>query len=416
MGTKAWVALAIVIGLGATNLAVAADWSVVPSITQKSEFNSNLNLTYAKPLSDYILSLQPAADFNYISEISQLQGHLGLNGQHYITNSNLDHIDQNYQINGKYQATPKLNLSLNSSYISDTTLSQELMTSGLTIGRSDRQSFIANPGVTYNISERLLGTINYNFNRVLYKLPQFTDYTNQQLGLTFNYLMKNEKTTLTNTNMVRAYLYPGSNIYKTLGVYLGGNHKFREDWELDLLAGININNSSFSTPTLAFTQLPFFVLVGNRIVPATLVTVVQDRVKHTKGTPFFSGSTTRRWTNLTVTAGFTRDQTPSAYGYVVNFTRFYVSSVYNFTERLVGTLGGAYSLSTQASQAGDQSYTYYNVTGRFAYQITEKFSITPGYQFTQYNAQYSGQSVSTSAHAHSAYVMLSYSYPIHYQK
>lgn len=416
MGTRAWVALAIFIGLGATNLAVAADWSLVPSITQKSEFNSNLNLTYTKPLSDYILSLQPVVDFNYITEISQLQGHLGLFGQHYLTNSNLDHIDQNYQINGKYQITPKVNLSLNSSYIVDSTLIQELLTSGLVIGRTPRQSFLASPGVTYNITERLLSTVNYNFNRVLYQSPQFTDYTNQQLGLTFNYLMKNERTTLTNTNIVRAYLYPGSNIYKTLGIYLGGNHKFREDWELNLLGGMNINNSSFNTQVLSVTQLPFFVLVGNRIVAPTLVTVVQKRVKHTKGTPFFTGSTTRRWTNLSVTAGFTRDQSPTAYGYVVNFTRFYASLSYNFTERLIGTLGGAYSLSTQASQAGVQSNNYYNVTAQFAYQITEKFSVTPGYQFSQYNNLTPGQSASQSAQAHSAYVMLSYSYPIHYQK
>ncbi len=107
---KGWMGVAILLSLGAANLAVAADWSVVPSVTQKSEFNSNINLTYYSPISDYIFTLTPAADFNYTTEITQLQGHLGLSGQHYITNSNLDHIDQNYQINGKYQATPKVNL------------------------------------------------------------------------------------------------------------------------------------------------------------------------------------------------------------------------------------------------------------------------------------------------------------------
>jgi Putative beta-barrel porin 2 len=400
MGTRTWVGLAIIMSLWAANLAVAADWSLVPSVTQKSEFNSNLNLTFTNPISDYIFTLAPAADFNYKTEITQLQGHVGLSGQHYITNSNLDHIDQNYQINGKYQATPKVNLSFNSSYIVDTTLLEELLASGLVIGRSPRTSVLANPGMTYNITERLSSTINYNFTRVLYQAPQYIDYTTHQMGLAFNYLLRNERTTLTNTNIVRETLYPGGNSYKTLGFYLGANHKFRENWEFNLLGGMNINKSDFATQVLDLSQFPFFI------------SVQQKRVTHTKGTPYFNVSTTRRWTNLSVTAGFSRDQSPSAYGYVTNFTRIYASLGYTFTERLTGTLGGSYSLSTQASQANNLDYNYYNVTAQLAYKITEKLSVTPGYRFSQYDNVTAGQ----SAQAHSAYVMLNYTYPIHYQK
>ena len=400
MGTRTWVGLAIIMSLWAADLAVAADWSLVPSVTQKSEFNSNLNLTFTNPISDYIFTLTPAADFNYNTEITQLQGHLGLSGQHYLTNSNLDHIDQNYQINGKYQATPKVNLSLNTSYIVDTTLLEELLTSGLVIGRSPRTSFLANPGMTYNITERLSSTINYNFTRVLYQAPQYTDYTTHQMGLTFNYLLRNERTTLTNNNIVRETLYPGGNSYKTLGVYLGANHKFTENWEFNLLGGMNINKSDFATQVQDFSQFPFFI------------SVVQKRVKHTKGTPYFNVSTTRRWTNLSLTAGFSRDQSPSAYGYVINFTRIYASLGYTFTERLTGTLGGSYSLSSQASQTNNLDYNYYTVTAQLAYKITEKLSVTPGYRFSQYDDVTGGR----SAQAHSAYVMLNYTYPIHYQK
>ena len=400
MGTKTWVGLAIIMSLWAADLAVAADWSLVPSVTQKSEFNSNVNLAFTNPTSDYIFTLTPAADFNYNTEITQLQGHLGLSGQHYLTNSNLDHIDQNYQINGKYQATPKVNLSLNTSYIVDTTLLQELLTSGLVIGRSPRTSILANPGMTYNITERLSSTINYNFTRVLYQASQYTDYTTHQMGLTFNYLLSNERTTLINNNIVRETLYPGGNSYKTLGVYLGANHKFTENWEFNLLGGMNINRSDFGTQVEDLSQFPYFT------------SVVQKRVKHTKGTPYFNVSTTRRWTNLSLTAGFSRDQTPSAYGYVTNFTRIYASVGYTLTERLTGTLAGSYSSSSQASQTNNLDYNYYTVTALLAYKITEKLSVTPGYRFSQYDDVTGGR----SAQAHSAYVMLNYTYPIHYQR
>lgn len=400
MGTITWVGLAIIMSLWAAVLAVAADWSLVPSVTQKSEFNSNVNLAFTNPTSDYIFTLTPVADFNYKTEITQLQGHLGLSGQHYLSNSNLDHIDQNYQINGKYQATPKVNLSLNTSYIVDTTLLQELLTSGLVIGVSPRTSFLANPGMTYNITERLSSTINYNFTRVLYQAPQYTDYTTHQMGLTSNYLLSNERTTLTNNNIVRETLYPGGNSYKTLGVYLGANHKFTENWELNLLGGMNINKSDFGTQVEDLSQFPYFT------------SVVQKRVKHTKGTPYFNVSTTHRWTNLSLTGGFSRDQTPSAYGYVLNFTRIYASLGYTLTERLTGTLGGSYSSSSQASQTNNLDYNYYTVTALLAYKITEKLSVTPGYRFSRYDDVTGDR----SAQAHSAYVMLNYTYPIHYQK
>jgi hypothetical protein len=399
MGTGTWGGVVLCVCLGAANLAVAADWSLVPSVTQKSEFNSNINLSY-NPVSDYIFTLAPALDFNYTTAITQLQGHLGLSGEHYLTNSNLDHIDQNYQINGKYQATPKINLSLNTSYIVDTTLLDELLASGVVIGRTPRTAFLANPGMTYNITERLSSTVAYNFSRVLYQAPQYTDYTTHQLELTFKYLLNNEKTTLANTNIVRETLYAGDNTYKTLGVYLGANHKFRENWEFNLLGGMNINRSNFDTQVVDSSEFPFFMLVKHQ------------RVQSTKGTPFFNVSTTRRWTNLRVSGGFTRDQVPSAYGDVTNFSRVYASLAYAFTERLTGSLEGDYSLSTGASQSNSQNYGYYSANAQLAYKVTEKLSVTPGYRFSQYDYSTSGM----SAHGHSAFVLLNYAYPFHYQK
>jgi len=386
--------------LWAADLAAAADWSLVPTVTQQSEFNSNLNLAFTNPTSGYIFTLTPAADFNYKTEITQLQGHLGLSGQHYLDNANLDHIDQNYQINGKYKATARVNLSLNTSYIVDTTLLQELLTSGLVIGRSPRTSILANPGMTCDITERLSSTVNYNFSRVLYQAPQFTDYTTHQMGLNFNYKLSNERTTLTNNNTVRETLYPEGNSYKTLGIYLGANHNFTENWEFNLLGGLNINKSDFGTQVEDLSQFPYFT------------SVAQKRAIHTKGTPYFSVSTTYRWTNVQITGGFSRDQSPSAYGYVVNFTRLYASLGYTVTERLTGTLAGSYSVSSQASQTDNLDYNYFTVTALLAYKITENLSVTPGYRFSQYD----DLTGTRSAQAHSAYVMFSYTYPIHYQK
>jgi lysozyme family protein len=405
MGHKAWgLGLVILMCLGVVHMAGAADWSIVPTITQRSEFDSNLNMSPTNVLSDYILSLQPAADFNYTTETSQLTGHIGLLGQHYISHSVLDHIDQNYQINGRYQATPKVNLSLASSYISDTTLLQELITSGLVIGRTPRQAIFASPGVTYNITERLLATANYTFNRVLYQSSQYTDYTSHQAGLNFTYLLSNEKTTLISNNIVRESLYAGGNNFKSIGIYVGLSHRFTERWDANIMSGANISFFSFNTQVLNTSLFPFFIQVP---------TLNRQRISESNVTPYVSASTTYRWTKLSATAGFSIDQQPSAYGAVYQVDRLYASVGYNFTERLSGSLSGSFSLSNQTSQNLNSEYNYYNVSPSLTYRITERLSVSPGYSFA--NAS-SLSSTGSAAHNHLAWIQFSYSYPIHYQK
>jgi len=402
MGTRAWgFGLVLVISLGLVRPAGAADWSIVPSITQRSEFNSNLNLSPTDVLSDYIFSLQPAADFSHTTEISQLTGHLGLFGQHYITHDNLDHIDQNYQINGRYQATPKVNFSLNSSYISDTTLLQELQTSGLVIGRTPRQAVYASPGITYNLTERLLAQANYNFNRVLYQASQFTDYTSHQAGLNFTYLLKNERTSLISNNIVRETLYSGGNTFKSIGIYLGVTHRFSERWDVNLMSGANINFFSFDTQVLGFPQFPYFTQIKTK------------RVEESNVSPFINASTSYRWTNLNASVGVSANQQPSAYGAVYQVYQLTASVQYNFTERMRGSLTGSYSLSNQTGQSINSQYNYYVVSPSLSYQITERFSVSPGYSFSNSSSL---ADPGFSAHGHMAWIQFSYSYPIHYQK
>jgi hypothetical protein len=341
----------------------------------------------------------PAMDFNYTAEITQLQGHLGFTGIHYLTHSEFDHIDQNYQINAQHRIAPRVSLALNSSYISDTSLNEELLTSGLVITRAPRQSFIVGPGVTYNLTERLLATASYNFNRVLYQAPQYTDYTNHQAGLNFTYLVKNEKTSLISNNIVRESLYAGGNDFKSLGIYVGVTHKFSERWDVNLMSGANISFFSFNTQVLDSSQFPYFI------------TVKTKRVNDSNITPYVSASTSYRWTNLTMSASYSRNQSPSAYGAVYEVDQLSLSLGYRFTERLSSSLGGSYYLSNQSSQTVGSKYNYYNISSFLTYQISEKMSVSPGYS---YGARTNLTGDGGSAHAHMAWVQLSYTYPLHY--
>ncbi len=395
------VALALFGGVLTVGIGQGADWSVVPSVNLKGEYDSNLNWAISGPRQrDFIFTLQPGADFNYTTDIGMLQGRLGWSGLVYADHAHADHIDQNYQINGSYQAAPRLSLTLNSAYIVDSSLQQEFITSGVIMTRTPRQSILLGPGLTYALTERLSASMGYSFSRVNYTDPQFRDYSTQLVNLRFNYLMKNEKTTLSSVISGTLTQYPGNDLYRSLGTYLGVSHKFSPKWEASLLAGANFSFQSFATQVQDFSSYPFFILVKTQ------------RQTQTGVSPYIDLSLTRRWTQLALTGGYSRNQSPSAYGGIFDYNGVYLTCSYDFSEKLTGSLRFDYSLSTAASQLSNYENAIYTFTPQVTYRLTEKLSMVPGYSFGRRDDLISGQ----SGIRHNVWLMLTYTYPLHYQR
>ena len=380
-----WVSLTLGVGN-------AADWAVVPSITARTEFNSNLNYDFTAPKSDYIFTLAPTADFNYTTDTGQLQGRLGLTGLHYLSNGQLDHIDQNFQINGRYQAAPRLNLTLNTAYISDSSLQEEFSTSGLIMTRTPRQSIQAGPGLTYALTERLSATVNYNYSKVDYQAPQFQNYYSHQVGLSLQQRLKNEKTVLIGNLVAQDTRYPDQdNDFKSLGFQVGGTHQFSPDWQINLLGGINISFMDFQTQVLDLSQFPFFTSVR------------QAKVQQTATSPFINLSFSHRWTNnFTVSGGYNRTQAASAEGSISDNNQVSLTLSYDFSDRLSGSLSGGYALSNQISNQNGLSSDFIGVTPQLTYRLTEEINLSPGYQFGE------NTSGGNSAKAHTVFLMMTY--------
>ena len=380
-----WVSLTL--GVGS-----AADWAVVPSITARTEFTNNLNFAPTAPISDYIFTLAPTANFNYTTDIGQLQGILGVTGRHYLSNGQLDHIDQNFQINGRYQAAPRLNLSFSTAYISDSSLQEEFATSGLIMTRTPRTSIQAGPGMTYALTERLSATVNYNYYKVDYQSQQFQNYYSQQAGLILQQQLKNEKTTLIGNFLAQDTRYPTQdNDSKSLGFQVGGIHSFSPDWQVNLLGGINISFMNFQTQVQDFSQFPFFSSVR------------QTKVQQTSVSPFINLAFTHRWTDkFSTSGGYTRNQAPSAVGSISDNNQVSLSLNYQFSDRLSGNLNGGYALSNQISNSNGFKSEFIGVTPQLTYRLTEEINLSPGYQF--------GDNISggTSAKAQTVFLMMTY--------
>jgi hypothetical protein len=416
-GMGAFIGLALLLGVLAAKDASAADWSIVPSITQRFEYNSNINTTPAGKLSDFISTTSPAAAFNYATEASKLEGSVGISQLLYVTNTGYNHTDQNYRINGQYSVTPRFNISLNTSFISDSTAQQEFLTSGLIITRTPRLSFAVAPAMSYALTERSTAILNYNFNKVTYQPSQnnqlsqnsntqnFQNYSTQAVSLVYQYLLS-ERTTLSNTVSGTESAYTGStnNDYKSLLYSFGVQHNYSANWAFNAAGGVNYSWYSTNSQIASFGQFPNFVSVPTQTQTGT------------NFSPYISLGATRRWTNLSISGNLLRNQQASAYGYIAQVTSASLYASYTYSERLNASLGGGYSLSTQSSNRSQNQTNNLNVNSQLSYKVTEKLTASSGYSF---NSQlYGGNDLSTSnnSNVQVGWLMLSYSYPIHYQK
>jgi hypothetical protein len=251
-------------------------------------------------------------------------------------------------------------------------LYQELITSGLVMTRTPRQSIQATPAVTYALTERLAATVNYNFNKVDYTSLLFQNYTTQQAGLRLEQLLKNEKTTLIGNFIASQTVYPAEdNTYKSLGYYLGVDHKFSPDWEITLLGGVNLTFLNYRTQMLNLAQFPYFISFQK-------LTVHQNSAE-----PYVNLYVMRRWSNFSVTGGYSRSQSPSAYGTISDMNQFMLTLNYNFTERWSGSLNGFYTINDQISQPRSYQTSFLSLSPQLTYRLTEELTLSPGYQFGQ---------------------------------
>lgn len=381
--------------------ASAADWTIVPQVKTGAQYDSNLNFSFLQPKSDVILNLSPAVDFTYSSEVSQLTGRVALDGLLYLKDSNLNTINQNYTILGQQKVAPRLAFTFGGGYIVDNTLAEELITSGFVMTQTRRESLQAAPGLAFNLTERALLKMGYAYNQVEYQSPRYNDYSQHTVNLGLNYLLKNEKTTLSSIVLGRWTGYPAiDNFYRNIGTYGGLEHRFAEDWTLSGFAGLNYN---------WFTSQAFVFTLGN----SSFAIPTRQKQETFTISPFFNIEGKRRWTKNDLVFGYKVDQSPSAGGAVYQYHNAYGGVGANFSERLRGSLRGNlyYSNSTVSSISNYQNLTL-SLSPEISYRITEKLSVNSSYRFSWREEFNPGR----TADRHQVWLYVNYSNPLHFQK
>lgn len=387
--------------LGGVTAGEATDWAMVLDLETKGQYSSNINYSARNRQSDYILSAQPRAAFQYNSEITRLEGSLALLGLHYLSNSSLDRINQYYRLGGTHQLTPRFGLRLGLNYSSDSTLQEELTTSGVFINRSLRTALGLSPGVSVALTERLSTFIDYGFNYTDYQSRQYySNYRTHSLSNGFDYIL-NEKTVLRSFITASYIKYNTDNTISSLGAQLGFNHKFTENLDLSLMAGATFQRIKSNISVLAFDSETGFIVI---------VTVPQ---KSTSLSPFITLASSYRWATGSFSLSYSRSQSASAYGALSQFNSFGANVNQRLTEKLNFSISPSVYISTLDSRGSDYTSIYYGIRPGLAYNFTERLRMGLSYAFNY--RKVTGAS-NYAFPTHEAYVTLNYTYPIHYQQ
>jgi hypothetical protein len=375
----------------------AADLSVIPSLSASGAYTNNANYALSNKITDFIFNISPSAAFNYTTDVGNLQGVLSLSELQYVKETQDDHLDQNYQINGRYQLFPRLGLTLQTGYNVDTTLKQALTTTGVITSRSPVETITVGPGISCGLTERLTASLSYNFNQVNYQGPSFTSYISHSVNLGLAYPLNNEKTTIGGTVAASETDYATNNdLSRLLGVYLSVDHNFSEVWKVKFLGGVDYIYSNTTFVAVSPVTAPFFTLI--------------PQVGHQSSfEPHLEVSATRSWTSTSLSVAYQRTQPSSGLGAPVSFNNASITLNHTFTERLSGSIAANYYESAPINATGGFATSVYQLSPQLSYSVTENFSLIPACSVGL--LQESGR----SANIIGASLMLTYSYPyLHY--
>ena len=386
--------------------AQSAEWSIEPSVSVREEYNDNIRLTTLPHKSVWGTSLTPAVNFSSKTEISEITGGARLNFNRYSGEPNLDSSDQIFSLLSKYK-TERNTFGLNGSYVRDTTLASELISTGVVQARKQRGNLTLNPSWTTFASERTWFTLDYQLSRVKYDdgaAAGLIDYNNQTASVSAVHRLS-EQDQLSGTIYYSKYETSPANFKSnTTGLRLGITHDFSETFNGALSLGARSTLSKVQQNALvcpAPVILCQFGLVAFQVVPFTTETRSHGYT--------LNASLNKQFETTTLSGQISREANPSANGALVQADRIAFSVANKFSPTLTGSVDASIYRSRYIGNIITSSDSrYYTVGPRLSWRMSEWWSLDTGY--THSRQEYDNASTA-AATANSAYVLVRYDWP-----
>ncbi|GAO34654.1 hypothetical protein SCT_0033 [Sulfuricella sp. T08] len=394
--------------LFSSGAAVAAEWSIEPSVSLREEYNDNIRFVTSPHPGVWQSRLSPSIRMSSNTEVAEVSGLAQLNiiqfaGDPQVENRN----DQVFSLLTRYQS--ELNAwAMNVSYKQDST-ADERNTTGVAQNFTQRSTLSLSPSWMRTLTERSSLNLDYSYQEVKYgaHTNNLNDYTSQQVGGTLQYRLTEQDQVSLSANYSKSDYAPETKVSDPSPFYLstttlnksdlsnvqlGIDHAFSETLRGSLTLG--------KRNTITMKEQSQALCLG--LACATPVNVKSET--QSAGTTF-SANLGKTFESSTVSGFASRDTNASGSG-LVETDKFGVSLNRSLTEKLTGSFD-ATAYRTKYIDATAPASRYYTFEPKLNWRFTEWWTLDAGYRY----ARSESDAVTNATTANVVYLNLVYNWP-----
>ena len=260
-----FAAAALLLGvLLAAGSAGADELRVVPSISAKGEYNSNLFFSDRQRVESFVATVTPGMEVTSRTERTDANVSAYVPVLWYTAAGDLDTVDQLYQGRLGHRFSPALRLSGGAGFRSQSRPDQYIEETGLAVAhRSYRQNGTA--AAEFTVSEKTAGNLSYTYDKIDFRnLSQLNSETHAVTAVAVHDLGQRFPGT-----KARAVLGASWNLFEQAKVTnysaaIGVERAVHELWSVVADLGVRYTRTEFDVQELVPVAPPFFELVTTR--------------------------------------------------------------------------------------------------------------------------------------------------------
>lgn len=378
--------------LGSAFLALAAgstaaqQWQIRPNASLELRYDDNVRLTTKDKENSFVSNARAAVRAVHSTENSNIGLAAGLRLTRYSDAMDLDNTSGFLGLDSAYTGE-RNRFGLNASFDTQSTLTSEAATSGLTQINKQRYRFVVRPSWTYQISERSSFDLDLSYMDVIYEDTDLTplfDYRLGNLTLGGSYRLTERAGLNGRLDYGRYEAQQVGTEYDNVGAQLGADYLITETLSLEFLFGLRRTEAAFADPR------------GLRIT--------QDSTD-----PIYTLNLAKRFEargSLNLQA--IRELIPSGTGEVLDTTVLSLRIDYPFTERWrFGLDARGYRNRQPGGEPSLTNRKYATATLRMAYALSPSWNLRAGYRHRWQKRN----NLPDGAHSNAVFLTLSWDRP-----
>jgi hypothetical protein len=381
----------------------AADWSIDPAVTVRSEYTDNLTLTPGVHEAIWAAVFSPEVKFGRKTETFEAKGELKANVNRY-SDSELDTEDYFARAVSTYSIERFL-VGLSVDATRDSTLFTELLETGVVSARRQRNRLLVNPSFGYRFTERTTVKVDGVYRDVHYDDTagtSLTDYDSYTLSATLQHALGARTLVHAGVFYDEFKTDPAAVASDTYGIETGVDHQFSETVEGSVAVGVRSTTSELLQQAL--------VCIGPVVSGICLgqIVAVRTPVEEESTGYIYSGALEKRFETGSLTARISREILPTAVGSLVETDALRLAFVKNVSAVITASLTASVYRSRYIEDfASGNDSRYYTLVPNLTWRLRERSWIEVGYSYSHLKYDV----IAEPATRNIAYVAFSYRWP-----